>query len=462
MTEARTAADERDKQQEARRPNPYLELLRRPGALGFSAAGALGRMPISMIGLGTILLITAITGRYGAAGVVAAAGSVGSAICAPLMARLSDRLGQHQVLRPQAAVFALAVIGFISCAQLRAPFWAMLATGALAGASMPSLGSMVRSRWSALIGGSGQLLQTAFALESVADELIFVIGPAVVTVLATEVFPAAGVAVAALLCVTGTLLFAAQRRTQPVPRPRPPRAARRASAPSLIALVPSLIALAPVYLFAGSMFATIDLSTVAFAQEHGHKPLAGLILGTYALGSAVGGLWYGSRTWRAPLERRFAVSLGCAAAGVATFWAMPGLLWLTAVVFFSGMAIAPTLIAGLGLIERQAPAERRTEGMTWLTSTISVGMAAGAAIAGHVIDVGGARWGYGYAAGSAAAAVAVCLLGRRRLSAAATAQPAECADAQLSSGRAVAQLGRQCGGPAAAGGLAAVCRAGSG
>jgi len=441
MTQVGSSREERDEQQETSSGNPYLELLRNPGALGFSAAGALGRMPMSMFGLGTILLIASVTGKYGLAGVVSAAGSVGYAICAPQMARLSDRLGQHRVLRPQAAVFAVATIAFIVGAQAHAPLWALLAGGGLAGASMPSLGSMVRSRWSALVGTSQQL-HTAFALESVADELIFVIGPAVVTVLATEVYPAAGVAVAAALCVTGTLLFAAQRRTQPAPRPRPPRrprqpgasrgmrARRRASGPSLIALVPSLIALAPVYLFVGSMFATIDLSTVAFAQEHGHKPLAGFILGTYALGSAAGGLWYGSRTWRAPLERRFVVTLCCTVTGVATFWAMPGLLWLAAVIFFCGLTISPTLIAGIGLVERQAPAERRTEGMSWLTSTISVGVAAGAAIAGQIVDVAGARWGYAYAAACGTIAVAVCLLGRRRLRATDTAQAAQWADAE--------------------------------
>src|SRR5712691_6416617 len=376
MTEVRARHGEREQEPEPGNGNAYLGLLRSPGALGFSAAGFVGRMPMSMFGLGTVLLIAAVTGRYGIAGVIAAAGSVGYAICAPQLAKLTDRLGQHRVLRPQAAVFALSTIAFIACAQLRAPVWALLSTGALAGASMPSLGSMVRSRWSALVHDPQQL-HTAFALESVADELIFVIGPAVVTLLATEVFPAAGVTAAAVLCVTGTLLLAAQRSTQPVPRPRASRApdTRRAGQPRLP--TPGLVTLAPVYLLVGSMFAAIDLSTVDFAQEHGHKPLAGFLLGTYALGSAVGGLWYGLRTWRASLERRFAVTLCCTAAGVATFWAMPSLIWLAVVIFFAGLAISPTLIAGFGLVEQQAPVERRTEGMAWLSSIISVGGAAG-------------------------------------------------------------------------------------
>ena len=181
-----------------------------------------------------------------------------------------------------------------------------------------------------------------------------------------------GVGAAMVLCVTGTLLFAAQRRTQPQPRgpgraggsspvPRPRRARTWAAVPGLVTLV-------PVYWFLGAMFATIDLSTVGFAAEHGHLPLAGLVLGAYALGSAIGGLWYGTRHWRTPLERRFAITLACTVAGVATFWLQPGLMSLVAVIIVAGMSISPTLIAGYGLIERQAPPERRTEGMTWLSS----------------------------------------------------------------------------------------------
>ena len=177
------------------RGNPYLEIFRLPGALAFSATGALARTPMAMFGLGTVLLISAITGRYGLAGTVAAAGSIGYAVCAPQAAKLADRFGQHRVLRPLALIFALCTIIFIGCAELRAPVWALVLSGVAAGASMPSLGSMVRARWSALLGDSPRL-HTAFAFESVNDEMIFVVGPVIVTVLATEVYPAAGLALA--------------------------------------------------------------------------------------------------------------------------------------------------------------------------------------------------------------------------------------------------------------------------
>ncbi len=444
MTQAQVTALETEQAggHERASENAYLSLLRIPGAARFSVSAAIGRLPMSMFGLGTVLLVKATTGQYGLAGLVSGAGSIGYAVCAPRIASLADRFGQARVLRPLVAFFALTTSVFIACAELHAPLWALLITGCLAGASMPSLGSMVRARWSTLLAGSPRL-HSAFALESVVDEMIFVAGPAVVTLLATKLLPASGVATALVVCVIGTLLFAAQRRTEPPHglragtagaehravtlgygppatrglaggRPRWRAMARRRPRWQGLA-APGLATLAPAYLFVGAMFASIDLSTVDFAQVQGHKPLAGFILGTYALGSALGGLWYGSRTWRAPLERRFVVTLTITVAGVCTFWTQPSLVSLDLTMLVCGLAISPTLIAGYGLIERQASDVRRTEAMTWLSSMISVGVAIGSSVAGQLVDAAGPRVSFAFAAGCGALAVAVCLLGQRRL-----------------------------------------------
>ncbi len=214
---------------------PYAEIFAIPRAWRFSLAGIIGRMPMSMYGLGTVLLISALTGHYGLAGSVSAAGSIGGALCAPQLGRLTDRLGQHRVLVPVCVTFALAVAGLTAAVAFRAPDWTLFACGIVGGATMPQTGPMARARWSALLSGSPRL-HTAFSLESVADELCFVIGPAAVTVLATQLYPAAGVGTAALCALAGSLWFASQRSTEPpvvsavVPRggdPRTPRCAPR-------------------------------------------------------------------------------------------------------------------------------------------------------------------------------------------------------------------------------------------
>jgi len=410
-------------------PRGYLALLRTPGAARFCVSGMIGRAPMSMFGLGTVLLVSASTGRYALAGLVSGAGSIGYAAAAPQVARLADRFGQHRVLRPLIVFFGIACVVFVTCAELKAPIWVLIVTGCLAGSSMPSLGSMVRARWSALLRDPAAL-HAAFALESVVDEMTFVIGPALVTVLATAV-PPAGVLLCMVLSVSGTLFFAAQRQTEPPVRAHVTSesspAARTRRAGRLPA--PGLLTMAPLYLCLGAMFASIDLSTVDFAQLHGHKPLAGFILGTYALGSGIGGLWYGTRAWRAPLARRFTLTLVLTVAGVATFWTQPSLISLDAGMLVAGLTISPTLIAGYGLIERQAPGARRTEAMTWLSSTIAVGVATGSSICGRIIDTAGPRWSYGFAALAGVIAIAICLLGRGRLRATPDAEAAQWVDA---------------------------------
>ncbi|MGH3247595.1 MAG: MFS transporter, partial [Trebonia sp.] len=347
------------------------------------------------------------------------------ATCAPQLGWLTDRLGQHRVLIPVCLTFALSVAGLAAAVTLRAPDWTLFLCGIAGGATMPQTGPMARTRWSALLAGSPRL-HTAFSLESVADELCFVIGPAAVTLLATQVHPAAGVTCAALCALLGSLWFASQRSTEPpvaaaaLARPKSsasermplPLAGRRGRLAAS-----GLIVLVPVYVFLGSMFVSVDLSTVAFASRQGHKAIAGLILGTYALGSGIGGLWYGSRTWRAPASRRLAITLPLTVAGVCTFGAMPNLVALTLVIFWCGMTIAPSLIAGFSLLESSARPGRTTEAMSWLSTGISVGVACGATAVGFILDAFGPRLGYAFAAASGVTAALIYLAGLRRVSA---------------------------------------------
>ena len=409
---------------------PYAEIFSIPRAWRFSVAGVIGRLPMSMYGLGTVLLISAGTGRYGLAGTVAAAGALGNAFFAPQLGRLVDRLGQHRVLVPICVIFALSVVGLVAAVQLRFPVWTLFGFGIVGGATMPQLGPMARARWSVLLAGTSRL-HTAFSIESIADELCFIVGPAAVTLLATQVHPAAGVATAAICCLGGTLWFAAQRATEPPVRERgdrPSEPGSRRIVPRVVPghrgvvprgryslAAPGLVVLVPAYLFLGSMFVSVDLSTVDFAARCGYKPLAGVILGCYALGSATGGLWYGSRSWRAPAWKRLAVTLSLTVAGVCTFWAMPNLLVLAIVIYLCGLTIAPTLIAGYSLLESTAQPGRATEAMSWLGTGISVGVALGATAAGFILDAFGPRWGYAYAAASGVTTVVIYLSGLRRL-----------------------------------------------
>lgn len=381
----------------------YRGLFDRPGVKGFVLAGFIGRMPMSMLGIGIVLLISALTGSYATAGAVAAVTNVSYAIAAPLSGRLVDRFGQARLVTPLALLNAVALAALMVFAGLALPEWTLYAAGFLVGATSISLGSMVRARWSNMYAGSPKL-NTAFAFESVADEVIFVTGPALVTVLATAVNPFAGLMVALVLMLAGSLAFAMQRRTQPPVQP-----VRTASGSPI--LIPGIALLSCVYLAMGAVFGSVDLITVAFAEEHGVKGVSGFLLAAFAGGSMVSGLWFGARHWRVSLRSRFVRALGIFAVGLLPIAFIGDVRVLAFALFLAGLAISPTLITGFSLTERLVPPSLLTEGMAWISTSIGFGVAIGAWAGGRLTEMFGASNAYAFSLACALLAAVVGVAG---------------------------------------------------
>src|SRR5690349_15970111 len=176
----------------------------------------IGRLPLSMVGLGAVLLVASETGSYGLGGAVAACGAVTTAIAGPVIGRLADAFGQRRVLLPLVACFVVAGVAFLASVNRHWPYWTMFVSVALAGACLPPVSSMIRVRWTHLLRGSNRL-PTALAMESVVDEFVFIVGPVLVTFLSTTGHATSGVVTAFTLATVGSLLFAAQHRTEPPP-----------------------------------------------------------------------------------------------------------------------------------------------------------------------------------------------------------------------------------------------------
>ncbi|MEU8271157.1 MFS transporter [Sphaerisporangium sp. NPDC049002] len=370
-----------------------------PGTKGFVIAGFVGRMPMSMLGIGIVLLISALTGSYATAGAISATVAVAYAVAAPLSGRLVDRLGQSRVLIPFVILHGAALVTMMLCAEYGAPVWTLFATAVVVGGAATSLGSMVRARWSHLLGGSARL-HTAFSFESVADEVIFVAGPALVTVLTTLVNLYAGLILALVCTVIGTVAFAIQRRTEPPARP----GASQSGSPITI---PGVALLSCVFLAMGAVFGSVDLITVAFAEDNGAKAASGLLLGSFAGGSMVSGLWYGFRRWRISLRHRFVRGLGVFAVGLTPILLIGDTRIMAIALFFAGLAISPTIITGYALIERLVPAHLLTEGMSWISTAIGFGVAIGAWAGGRLTDSFGASNSYAFSFVAALLAVVI-------------------------------------------------------
>ncbi|MDQ4038468.1 MAG: MFS transporter [Actinomycetota bacterium] len=364
---------------------PYASLLRVSGAFSFSSMGFLARMPISMTGLGAVLLIAGETGRYGVAGIIAGVLALSFAIISPQVARMVDRFGQARVLRPTVLLFGAAGVGFVAAVELQAPIWTWFLLAAITGASGPNIGSMVRARWVNVLDDPATR-QTAFAFESVVDEIVFVIGPPLVTFLATAISPPVGFLTAIIIGLIGGMGFATLTSTEPpVARADKSAGARRG------VLIPALISVTITYIAVGTVFGAMDVVVVAYADEQGQIGMSGLILAVYAAGSLIAGLAYGAVAWQRGLAGRFlltTLAFGVAASG---FLLVNSLLVLAGLAFLAGATIAPVLVSGLSLVESRLPRSALTEGLAWTTTGITIGVTLGASISGSVVDAIGAE-----------------------------------------------------------------------
>ena len=388
-------------------PSPYRALFAAPGSKGFSAAGFVGRMPLSMMGIGVVTMVSRLTGRYGLAGALSATIALSAAAIGPQISRLVDRHGQRRVLRPATLAALAAAAGLLLAAHYRWPDWVLFVCAAGIG-SVPSLGAMIRARWAALYRGTPKL-HTAYSFESVVDEVCFIFGPIISIGLSTAWFPEAGPLLAGCFLAAGVLWLTSQRATEPEPHPREHHGGGSAlRAPGLQVLVATFVA-------TGAIFGSVDVVTVAFADERGHQGAASLVLALYAAGSCLAGVVFGLMRFAGAPERRWLLGVAATSVSMIPLLLVGNLPLLAVALFVSGLSIAPTMITTMSLIEEHVPRAKLTEGMTWVSTGLAVGVALGSSAAGWVIDAAGARAGYGVPVASGAAAIAVGFLGYRRL-----------------------------------------------
>jgi MFS family permease len=357
----------------------YRRVFSHPGALAFSLTGMVARLPIAMMTLGIVLLVSAISGSYALAGGVSAAFTVGNALFAVPHGRLADLFGQHRVLYVDSLVFSLSsALMIVSIHDDWALPWPHV-LAALAGASMSQVGTMVRARWAALLSDDAER-HTAFAVEGVVDEVVFVTGPALVTFLSTLYAPETGLVVAVVCGVVGALALAAQRGTEPGPHP-PSAEGTRAPMPWRMLLPLTLGAIA-----LGSLFGAQEVATVATADDAGNRAASGLMLAAFAAGSLLSGVVAGAVHWqRSPLSRA-RVGMWLLAAGALTIPLLSGLVLVSVALFVTGLALAPTLIAIFSVVEAGTPRSRLNEAMGFLQTGVGGGIAPGAWLAGVVAD----------------------------------------------------------------------------
>lgn len=387
--------------------NPYSEIFRTPGTKGFAAAAFIARLPIAMAPIGIVAMLSQTRGEYWLAGGVSATFAFTNAFLAPQISRLVDRMGQTAVAVPTTIVSIIAFAALLVATNQDWPAWTLFVSAVLA-AAMPSVPAMVRARWTEIFRDRPEL-NTAFAFESAADELVYIAGASLSVGLSVALFPEAGMLASTLFLAFGMTAFILQRASEPKVRPL-----EHGSGGSAIALWPVRIVTFAL-IFVGAIFATAEVSSVAITKELGQPGAASLVIGVYALGSFAVGLIVGALNLQAPKQRLLAISLAIISLTTLPLLVANTVPLLAIAIFFSGVAISPTFIMAFGIIERRVPEAMLTEGITWVMTGIGIGMALGAFVAGWVVDNYGAQNGFWVSVVAGMIAFVTVLAGQKAL-----------------------------------------------
>lgn len=364
----------------------YRRVFAAPGVRPMVIFGLLARIPIGMGGVALILYVHSKTDSFGAAGVVAGAFTIGLGLTGPPLARLVDRHGSKWVVVPGSILMAAALAAVVVLGELGAGTVPLAAAGFLAGAASIPIGGILRQRWVGIVG-QGEL-PTAYALDSVLIEVLFVGGPLLAGVLAATVGTAEALFVAGGLGILGSLGFA---RFSTVPPGSDPDAERHwlgaLVSPTLRLLVLSTLPLA-------GTFGALDVTLPAFGAHHGAAALGGPFAAALAFGSGIGGLLYGARPGFFGPPRRALATLGVLM--TLTCLPLPAASSIPEMFVFAvlaGLCIAPQLTLRNQVVQKKLAAGTVTEAFTWLSLAITVGASIGSAAVGPLVEAAGWRAG---------------------------------------------------------------------
>jgi MFS family permease len=359
--------------------SPYRSIVRTPQVPRLVSTALLGRLVIGMAGLAIVLLVRDAAGSFALAGLTTGSFALACGIASPLIGRVVDRSGQTRVLLACAVVCAGAFSSLALVAG-HGPSALLPALAGIGGATIPPIGACMRSLWSSMLGHGSQL-QTAFAFEATAQEVVFITGPLLVVALIAVASPAAAMLAIAAAVLAGTSLFAAtpaSRSWRPLQRERDWAGALRGSGLRTVLVVIALMAAA---------FGVVEVAVPAVAEQLGSRTLSGLFLSLWSGGSMVGGFIAGALASGRGPERRVVALLGAVAVGLSPLLvAAVGVLPFALCMLLAGLGIAPTVACLYLLVDRSAPRGTVTEAFTWVSSAFTAGSAVGSALAGSLVQ----------------------------------------------------------------------------
>jgi MFS family permease len=382
----------------------YRDLFRVPAIHATMAASIPGRLPIGIAGFAILLLVQHKSGSFVTAGVASALYVLGLASVAPLIGREIDRVGPRPVLRLCAFVYPAMLAALVALVSINAHALVIALCAYVAGAALPPITICMRTLYPRVLSDPS-LLQTAYSVDSVIVESVFVIGPALVALFLASGYPEGAVLLAAVAGGAGTLWF---MRT-PVIRDWEIRPRENSSRWAIFA-EPGLLMLFAATVFYSVAFGLYEVGVTAWATKRGVPAAAGIALGLASLGSALGALAYGAWHSVAPLRKQFLLALGLMATGSLLVAPVDNLYLFMFVNIFAGAPMASVIATQSLLLSRLAPPGKLAESFTWGGTCLLGGISGGIALGGVLAETVSPAWILVTAACATATAALIALV----------------------------------------------------
>ena len=370
---------------------PYLELLRRPGAVSITVGHGLGRFTPGMILLALILALREGGYPYAAVGLITGAHQLGVAISSPVHGRLADVLGHRRVLMPTAVVYFIGTVTLALGVQRGWGTVALVLTALGTGLSSPPMTACARAAFGALY--TGRERERAFILTASNIEIGFLLGPLLTVAIAGAVGARFAVPVAGSGVLLGALAYATGPRVAATSAREVLAGASRWSGGDVSALGSrGLRAMIIVYMGIASSFGLFDIFAASISESAGRSGYAGTLISLIAGASLLSGFLYGARVWQGTLRVRM-LRITTLLVGVQFLLAGASgdLLLLAGVVLIAGSVVGPMNVCGFQLVDDVSPPRAHAEAQSWTQAAIYLGSAIGGAVGGVVVDVAGPR-----------------------------------------------------------------------
>jgi MFS family permease len=364
----------------------YRDLFRVPEIRATMLASIPGRMPIGITGFAILLLVQNKSGSFVTAGIASALYVLGLATVAPMVGRMIDRAGPLPVLRVCALIYPMMLLALVALVSAQAHAFAIALCAYVAGAALPPVTICMRTLYPRALTEPA-LVQTAYSVDSVLVESVFIIGPALVAMFLAFGVPSGAVLLAALMGCVGSLWFMrapAIRDWEIHPRGDSGRWGVFAE--------PGLVVLFAATLFYAMAFGLYEVGVTAYATQRGMPAVAGIALALASVGSALGAFAYGIRHWQAPLRKQFLIALGLMALGALVVAPVDNIYGFMFANIIAGAPMASVIATQSVLLSRLAPQGMLAESFTWGGTCLLGGISGGIALGGVLAETIAPGW----------------------------------------------------------------------